>query len=93
MFWSQCARVYQGNHTSPELDCYQASVHLCDAYSWNFGDQTETDIVNALEVEGFSIEKKQISLEKPIEELGIFDVNIKLHSEVTAKIRLWVTKK
>ncbi|MFT5169401.1 MAG: large subunit ribosomal protein L9 [Candidatus Omnitrophota bacterium] len=58
-----------------------------------YGSITETDIVKALEVEGFSIEKKQISLEKPIEELGIFDVDIKLHSEVTAKIRLWVTKK
>ena len=31
--------------------------------------------------------------EKAIEELGIFEVGVKLHSEVVAKIRLWVTKK
>ena len=43
--------------------------------------------------EGYSIDKKSIVLEKPIEELGIFDVGVKLHSEVTAKIRLWVAKK
>lgn len=58
-----------------------------------YGAVTEVEIVRALEQEGYSIDKKSIVLEKPIEELGIFDVGIKLHSEVTAKIRLWVAKK
>jgi len=58
-----------------------------------YGAVTETDVVKALEVEGFEIDKKQIVFEKPIEELGIFEVGVKLHPEVTAKIRLWVTKK
>lgn len=58
-----------------------------------YGAVSEPDIVKALETEGFDIDKKQIVIEKPIEELGIFEVGIKLHPEVTAKIRLWVTKK
>ena len=58
-----------------------------------YGAVSETDIAKALEVEGFSIDKKDIIIEKSIEELGIFEVGVKLHSEVTAKIRLWVTKK
>jgi len=58
-----------------------------------YGSIGETDVVKALEVEGFSIDKKQVVFDNPIEELGIFDVGIKLHPEVTAKIRLWVTKK
>jgi len=58
-----------------------------------YGAVNESDIVKALELEGFEIDKKMIYTEKPIEELGIFDVFIKLHPEVTAKIRLWVTKK
>lgn len=58
-----------------------------------YGAVSEPDIVKALETEGFDIDKKQIIIEKPIEELGIFEVGIKLHPEVTAKIRLWVTKK
>lgn len=58
-----------------------------------YGSVTEADIAKALEEEGFTIDKKQILLEKPIEELGIFEVGIKIHSEVTAKIRLWVAKK
>lgn len=58
-----------------------------------YGAVSEPDIVRALEAEGFDIDKRQIIIEKPIEELGIFEVGIKLHPEVTAKIRLWVTKK
>ncbi len=58
-----------------------------------YGSVTETDIARSLEVEGFSIDKKSIILEKPIEELGIFDVQIKLYPGVMAKIRLWVAKK
>lgn len=58
-----------------------------------YGAVSETDIVNALEAEGFAMDRRQIVIEKPIEELGIFEVGVKLHPEVTAKIRLWVTKK
>jgi len=58
-----------------------------------YGAVSEVDVVKALEVEGFSIDKKNVIFDSPIEELGIFEVGIKLHPEVTAKIRLWVTKK
>ena len=58
-----------------------------------YGSVTEVDVHKALEVEGFKLDKKQIFLENPITELGIFEVAVKLHPEVTAKIRLWVAKK
>ena len=58
-----------------------------------YGSVTAVDIAKSLEVEGFNIDKGTVILEKPIAELGIFDVEIKLHPEVKAKIRLWVTKK
>ena len=58
-----------------------------------YGAVTEVDVVKALEVEGFTIDKKLIVIENPIEELGIFEVGVSLHPEVTAKVRLWVTKK
>jgi len=57
-----------------------------------YGAVTEAEIVKALEVDGFTVDKKNIIIENPIEELGIFEIGIKLHPEVTAKIRLWVTK-
>ena len=58
-----------------------------------YGSVTEIDIAKALEIEGYTVNKKDILLEKPIETLGIFEVVIRLHSEVTTPIRLWVTKK
>lgn len=58
-----------------------------------YGAVSEAEIARALELEGFKIDKKNIVIENPIEELGIFEVGVKLHPEVTAKIRLWVTKK
>ncbi len=58
-----------------------------------YGSVTEADIIKAIEVEGYKVDKKDLIIEKPVEELGIFEVGVKLHPEVTAKIRLWVTKK
>ncbi|MDP3143138.1 MAG: 50S ribosomal protein L9 [Candidatus Omnitrophota bacterium] len=58
-----------------------------------YGSVTAADIVKSLEVESFKIDKNAILLEKPIEELGIFEIEIKLHPEVKTKIRLWVTKR
>ncbi len=58
-----------------------------------YGAVTENEIIQAIEAEGCSVDKKDLVIEKPIEELGIFEVGVKLHPEVTAKIRLWVTKK
>jgi len=58
-----------------------------------YGAVTEAEIVHAIESEGFTIDKKNLVIEKPIDELGIFEVGVNLHPEVTAKIRLWVTKK
>ena len=58
-----------------------------------YGSVTENEIVKAIEAEGFTVDKKNIVIEKDIDQLGIFEVGVKLHPEVTAKIRLWVTKK
>lgn len=58
-----------------------------------YGAVTETEILKGLEQEGYNFERSQIVNEKPIEELGIFEIGIKLHPEVKGKFRLWVTKK
>ena len=58
-----------------------------------YGAVSETEILRALEQEGFKFERKDLVLEKPVEELGIFEVGVRLHPEVIGKFRLWVTKK
>ncbi|MFH0948589.1 MAG: 50S ribosomal protein L9 [Elusimicrobiota bacterium] len=58
-----------------------------------FGSVSSSDISAALKIEGFDIDKKSIILENPLKELGAFDVTVKVHPEVTAKIKVWVVKK
>lgn len=57
-----------------------------------FGSVTSADILNSLKNEAIEIDKKQIILDEPIKNLGIFTVPIKLHPEVTAHLKLWVVK-
>lgn len=58
-----------------------------------YGSVTELDIAKVLEAEGYTIDKDWIKLQKPIEELGIYEVDVTLHPEVTTQVRIWVTKK
>jgi len=58
-----------------------------------FGAITTLDVVDALADENIKIDKHDVLLDEPIKELGIFHVEIKLHPEVTAKVKIWVVKK
>ena len=57
-----------------------------------FGSVTAMDIVETLEKEGVTIDKKFIHLEEPIKSLGVFTVPVKLAPEVEANLKVWVVK-
>ncbi|NLJ57558.1 MAG: 50S ribosomal protein L9 [Tissierellia bacterium] len=58
-----------------------------------FGTITTKEIADQLEEEsGISIDKKKFELAEPIKSLGEYYVNIKLHSEVSAKLKVVVTE-
>ena len=57
-----------------------------------FGRITTGDISALLKEKGFDIEKKRVVLEEPINSLGIYSVEIRLHPEVTTRVKLWVVK-
>jgi large subunit ribosomal protein L9 len=57
-----------------------------------FGSVTSMDIENYLKENGIDVDRKKISLEEPIKNLGMFTVPIKLHSEVTANLKVWVVQ-
>ena len=58
-----------------------------------FGSVTAEMIKEVLLAEGVEVDKKQIALEDPIKALGVYNVDIKLHPEVKAQLRIWVVKK
>ena len=46
----------------------------------------------ALAEQGIALDKNCLELEQPIRELGVFDVTVRLHPEVTAAVKVWVVE-
>ena len=57
-----------------------------------YGSVTTRDAADAATAAGFTVDKKQVSLIEPIKELGIQNVLVKLHPEVTSTIKLNVAR-
>jgi len=57
-----------------------------------FGSVTSKDIAEALEKQGYAIERRKIALEEPIKTLGEFKVPLRLHKDVTAELTVVVLK-
>ena len=57
-----------------------------------YGSVTTRDISKLIDEHGITLSRKQISLDNPIKELGIFDISVILHPEVDTKIELKVVR-
>ena len=57
-----------------------------------FGSVTSQMIADALKEKGFDLDKRIIELEEPIKALGIYNVSVKLHQNVTGKVKVWVVR-
>ncbi len=55
-----------------------------------FGSVTNADIETSLKEKGFQIERKQIVLKHPIKSITLQEVPVKIHSKVTALIKVEV---
>lgn len=53
-----------------------------------FGSVTSMNIEEGLKAQGIEIDRKKILLEEPIKKTGEYEVQIKLHPEVTATIKV-----
>jgi len=56
-----------------------------------YGSVTNADIAELLTAAGFDLPRRKIQLKDPIKSLGDFELAIKLHRNVTAKLNLVVT--
>ena len=57
-----------------------------------YGSVTPRDAAEAAEAEGFTVDRKQVILSRPIKELGLHTVIVSLHPEVEAEISLNVAR-
>jgi large subunit ribosomal protein L9 len=57
-----------------------------------YGSVTTTQIAEALAGQGVEIDRHAVVLPEPIRQLGVYEVEIALHSEVRAKVKVWVVR-
>jgi len=58
-----------------------------------FGSVTSMTIAECLkEQEGIIIDRRKIELPEPIKKLGVYNIPVKIHPDVTANLRVWVVK-
>lgn len=57
-----------------------------------YGSVTIRDIASAIKASGFSIERRQVFLDRAIKDLGVYQVKLNLHPEVTQTILVNVAR-
>ena len=57
-----------------------------------YGSVTSRDIEEAFRAAGVTVDRKKIHLPEPLKELGLAEVEVKLHPKVSAKLRVEVVK-
>lgn len=58
-----------------------------------YGSVTSDMVKEVYNEEGITLDKKQIHIIEHIGKLGVYNVDIKLHPEVTANVKVWVVRK
>src|SRR5215207_3027959 len=57
-----------------------------------YGSVSVRDIVDALNADGADISKSMVILERPIKTIGVFDVRVALHPEVSVNVKVNVAR-
>jgi large subunit ribosomal protein L9 len=56
-----------------------------------FGSVTSKDVHEQLAAQGYEVERKQVHLPEPLREIGTFEVQVKLHPDVVAKVKVTIS--
>jgi len=57
-----------------------------------YGSVSAADIAEEVSKHGFEIDRRRILLEEPIKQLGVYTIQVGLHSGVNAEVKVWVVK-
>lgn len=88
----EIATIEQANQVKAELEAVQVRLKVRAGESGRlFGSVTPADIARGVkEGGGPEIDKRRIQLSSPIKSLGAHDVTVRLHDEVSARVRVEV---
>lgn len=82
------AQAHAGDVEGKQVVLIRASSNSGQLY----GSVSVRDIVDALNADGAKVAKHMIVLERPIKTLGIFDVRVALHPEVSVNVKVNVAR-
>jgi large subunit ribosomal protein L9 len=82
------AEGHAGNVDGKSVVLIRASSNSGQLY----GSVSVRDIVDALNADGAGVSKSMIVLERPIKTIGVFDVKVALHPEVTVMVKVNVAR-
>jgi len=57
-----------------------------------YGSVGIPQILEKLKEQGIELDRHKIVMPTPIHELGVYDVTVKLHPEITATLKVWVVE-
>ncbi|MFO1050707.1 MAG: 50S ribosomal protein L9 [Planctomycetota bacterium] len=57
-----------------------------------FGSVTAASVADALRERGLPVDVKAIRLDHPLKEIGVYDVVVHLHADVSATVKVWVVQ-
>ena len=100
--WSSRARIIAERRAKELADAQALAAKLGEAEisiqmqatedEQLFGSVTPRMIAEELGKQGFAVEHSRVKLDPPIKMLGEYEVEIKLHADVTAKVKVWVVR-
>ena len=82
------AEGHAGNVEGKSVVLIRASSNSGQLY----GSVSVRDIVDALNADGANVSKSMIVLERPIKTIGVFDVKVALHPEVSVNVKVNVAR-
>ncbi|MFK4873924.1 50S ribosomal protein L9 [Novosphingobium sp. ZW T3_23] len=82
------AESHSGNVEGKQVVLIRASSNSGQLY----GSVSVRDIVDALNEQGAEVSKQMIVLERPIKTIGVFDVRVNLHPEVSVNVKVNVAR-
>jgi large subunit ribosomal protein L9 len=57
-----------------------------------YGSVTSLDIVRKLADQGHEIDRREVLMEEPIKQLGVYTIDLRLHRDVTTPVQVSVVK-
>ncbi|MDI9498034.1 MAG: 50S ribosomal protein L9 [Bacillota bacterium] len=81
----------KARETGAEISGRTFTIRMkCGSSGRLYGALTAMDVAAALAEAGFEIDRRGIDIKNPLREIGITDVSLKLHPEVTVPIKIEV---